>query len=72
MTITNAVRVLTINTRTGNPVIYQSMSAASRVLSGNGDSDNLRRQISRRCENGGGYIGDVWVQFTALPAVKKS
>ena len=70
MVTNKSVKVLTISSR-GTPVAYTSLSAASRVLSGNG-SDTLRRTITRRAEQGGGYIGDTWVQFTTIPVIRKS
>jgi len=41
---------------------YNSLSSASRVLSGWGD-DGKRNTIARRCDEGGGFVGRVWVQY---------
>lgn len=55
-------RVLAINpSRT--VTVYDSATSASRSLSGTG-TDSRRHTITRRCEEGGGYVGGVWVQFT--------
>jgi hypothetical protein len=59
------MNVLTIGPNKGMKV-YGSLRATSRALSGNG-SDSLRRSIARRVENGGGYIGEVWVEATNYP-----
>jgi len=42
---------------------YHSLSNASRALSGYGD-DSKRATITRRCNDGGGYVGNVWVQYS--------
>lgn len=47
----------------GGTHTYSSITAASRALSGTG-SNSLRTTISRRCSAGGGYVGNVWVQYT--------
>lgn len=57
--------VLTIGPNNGVKV-YGSLRAASRALSGNG-SDALRRTIARRLDDGGGYVGNVWVEPTNYP-----
>lgn len=41
---------------------YHSLANASRALSGYGD-DSRRNTITRRCDDGGGYVGRVWVQY---------
>ena len=51
----------------GGAKVYTSLRATSRALSGIG-SDKLRRTITRRCESGGGFVGDVWVEYTNYPA----
>jgi len=56
---TNKVQVLTIGPNKGVRV-YNSIRAASRALSGTG-SDEMRSTISRRINEGGGYIGNVYV-----------
>lgn len=61
----NYDRVLTIGPNGGTKV-YSSLRAASRALSGNG-TDALRSTITRRVNNGGGFIGGVWVQATNYP-----
>lgn len=58
-------RVLTIGPN-GGVKVYSSLRATSRALSGTG-SDSLRSTITRRLDNGGGYVGDVWVQSTTYP-----
>lgn len=45
--------------------VYQNATTASRVLSGVG-SDGRRHTITRRCDQGGGYVGNTWVQYTNL------
>jgi hypothetical protein len=50
---------------------YKSIRATSRALSGNG-SDSIRSTIGRRIDEGGGYIGNVWVQQTALPGITRT
>ena len=42
--------------------IYPSISSTSRALSGFGD-DSKRATITRRCDSGGGFVGNVWVQY---------
>jgi len=51
--------VLTIGPNKGVRV-YESLSAASRALSGTGTTD-LRFAIADRISNGGGYVGNVYV-----------
>ncbi len=58
------LNVLTIGPN-GGVHVYGSLRAASRALSGTG-TDSRRRTLTRRAGNGGGYIGNVWVQFTAM------
>ena len=70
MVTNTSIKVLTISPR-GTPVAYTSLSAASRVLSGDG-SDRLRSTITNRVRNGGGYVGETWVQFTTVPVIRKS
>jgi len=50
---------------------YSSLRKASRALSGDG-SDGARRTISRRVLDGGGYVGDVWVQRSDIPTIKRT
>jgi len=59
------MNVLTIGPNRGMKV-YGSLRAASRALSGDG-SDSLRSTITRRIDNGGGYVGNVWVEATNYP-----
>lgn len=56
--------VLTI-TPTRQARVYKSLRAASRALSGTG-TDSVRSTITRRCDQGGGYIGKNWVQYTTF------
>ena len=51
-----------VRSRSGNVKTYSSISAAARVLSGTG-TDGKRRQITRRCRDGGGYVGENYVEF---------
>lgn len=46
----------------GKVTTFQSLSAASRALTGRG-TDSLRRTITRRCDEGGGYVGKVYVRY---------
>lgn len=57
--------VLTIGPN-GGAKVYSSARAASRALSGFG-TDSLRNTIVRRIDDGGGFVGGVWVQSTAYP-----
>ena len=57
--------VMTIGPNRGAKA-YSSARAASRALSGTG-SDSLKNTIIRRCDDGGGFIGDTWVQYTNYP-----
>lgn len=61
----NTVKVLTVGPQNGAKA-YISLRAASRALSGNG-TDAKRRTIARRIAQGGGFVGDVWVQNTRFP-----
>lgn len=61
--------VLTVGP-TGAATRYSSLRAASRVLSGDG-TDAARRTIARRVAAGGGFVGDVWVQGSSIPAVRR-
>ena len=54
-------RVL-VRSKNGTVRVYHSLSAAARVLSGKG-TDGKRNQITRRCREGGGYVGENFVQF---------
>lgn len=45
--------------------VFKSLRAASRALSGNG-TDAVRSTITRRCDLGGGYIGNNWVQYSTF------
>lgn len=54
----------------GAAAVYSSIRAASRVLSGDG-SDARRRTITRRLDDGGGYVGNTWVQTTDLNGVHR-
>lgn len=55
-------QVVTIGPNGGQRT-YSSTAATSRVLSGWGD-DSKRTTVSRRCSEGGGYVGNVWVQYS--------
>lgn len=55
---------------TGAATRYSSLRAVSRVLSGDG-SDSARRTIARRVNDGGGFVGEVWVQGSAIPGVRR-
>lgn len=46
-----------------NARIYRSSTTAARALSGDG-STRVQRTIQRRVAEGGGYVGNVWVQGT--------
>lgn len=48
----------------GRVTTFHSLSAASRALTGRG-SDSLRRTITRRCDEGGGYVGKVHVRYAS-------
>ena len=63
-------KVLTIGPN-GGARVYSSIRAASRALSGTG-TDNMRSTIARRCEAGGGKVGEVYVQYTNLVSVTKT
>lgn len=54
----------------GSAAVYNSIRATSRALSGNG-SDSLRRTITRRLDIDGGFVGNNWVQSTALPGIHR-
>ena len=54
----------------GSAAVYNSIRAASRVLSGTG-SDSLRRTITRRLDIGGGFVGDAYVQSTNLTSIRR-
>lgn len=54
-------KVLTIGPNGGQRV-YSSTAATSRVLSGWGEDDK-RTTVARRCNEGGGKVGNVWVQY---------
>lgn len=41
--------------------VYSSLRATSRALSGKG-SDGRRSTITRRIQEGGGHVGEVFVQ----------
>lgn len=47
--------------------VYRSTSTAARQLSGDG-STRTQRTIQRRVAEGGGYVGNVWVQGTSFGA----
>ena len=64
-------QILTINTTTGKAHLYSSLRKASRALSGVG-TDGKRSTITRRCNAGGGNVGDVYVQFTNLSHLSRS
>lgn len=55
--------ILTISTD-GRVHYYTSIRKASKVLSGTGSEDSKRSSIHRACQNGGGYVGAVWVQYS--------
>lgn len=58
-------RILAIGPN-GGATVFRSIRAASRSLSGTG-SDNLRTTITNRALEGGGYVGEVWVEYTQHP-----
>ena len=58
-------RILAIGPN-GGSVVYKSVRAAARALSGTG-SEGPRKAITNRVWTGGGYVGDVWVQLTNHP-----
>lgn len=62
MSNTNDGQRVRVRSRNGNVKTYNSISAAARVLSGKG-TDGKRNQITRRCREGGGYIGENYVEF---------
>lgn len=64
------LKVLTIG-RNGGVAAYGSLRSASRALSGDG-SDSVRSTITRRCDDGGGFVNGVWVQFTTIPSIRRS
>mgnify|MGYP000984524918 CR=1 FL=1 len=55
--------ILTIS-KDGRAHYYTSIRKASKVLSGTGSEDTKRSSIHRACKRGGGYVGDVWVQYS--------
>lgn len=55
--------ILTIS-KDGNAHYYTSIRKASKVLSGTGDEDSKRSSIHRACQKGGGFVGEVWVQYS--------
>lgn len=59
-------KVLTVGPNNGAR-IYKSLSSTSRVLSGTG-STTLRHSVADQCNSGGGFVGEVWVQYTTMPA----
>ncbi len=63
------IKVLTIGPN-GGAAAYTSLRSASRALSGNG-SDSVRGTITRRCDDGGGFVSGVWVQFTNIPSIRR-
>jgi len=63
------VKVLVVGPN-GAAAVYSSLRATSRVLSGFG-TDSRRSTITRRINNGGGFIGDVFVQPTSLTGVRR-
>ena len=56
------VRKILVESQYGAQVTYSSATNASRALSGTG-STGKAATITRRCNDGGGYIGNTWVQF---------
>ena len=58
-------KILTVGPNSGAKA-YRSLRAATRALSGLG-TDGIRGKITRRAYDGGGYVGNVWVQLTTLP-----
>lgn len=50
----------------GGAKVYSSARAASRALSGTG-TDSLRNTIIRRVDEGGGFVGNVWVEASNYP-----
>lgn len=67
--MTASLPLLTVGP-TGKATRYASLRAASRALSGFG-SDGVRSSITRRADNGGGFIGDVWVQYSDIPSIRR-
>lgn len=63
--MSTAVKVLTIGPN-GGTTVYSSIRATARALSGDG-TDGIRTTIADRVWQGGGYVGDVWVQPTRHP-----
>lgn len=55
----NGVQVLTVS-QNDTVRVFNSIRAASRMLSGTG-SEELRSTIARRVAEGGGYVGNVYV-----------
>lgn len=64
-----SISVLTIGPN-GGAHRYSSARAAARALSGNGTT-SIRNTIVRRIDNGGGYIGNVWVEGTNLTSIRR-
>lgn len=64
-----AQRVLAVGPN-GGARFYSSASAASRALSGYG-VDSLRNTIMRRVDEGGGYVGNVFVIGTTVSSIKR-
>ena len=62
-----STRILAIGPN-GGFTTYASTRTLSRALSGTGNGDTLRSTISRRLANGGGFVGNVFVQRTSFRA----
>lgn len=59
------MKILAINLNTKKVKTYKSARAVSRALSGVG-TDTLHSTISNRCNSGGGYVKNTWVQYTNI------
>ena len=58
-------RVLAVGPN-GGAMVYSSVRAAARALSGTG-GEGPRAAITNRAYEGGGFVGNVYVQFTNHP-----
>lgn len=64
-----SISILTVGP-SGSATRYTSLRAVSRVLSGDG-SDSVRSTVTRRVDQGGGFVGGVWVQLSDIPSIKR-
>lgn len=64
-----SLSILTVGPN-GGTARYGSIRKVARVLSGNG-TDSIRNTIARRVSQGGGYVGGVWVQSSAIPSIRR-